>query len=77
MVALGGGSALGNSSLRRFVAPLRDPLRASGSPDHGEHPEGAQRSSTLISRAFIPPCILKELKDCLSRTSRLKTRPEP
>ena len=27
-------------------------------------------SSTLISRAFIPPCILK-LKDCLSRTSRL------
>jgi hypothetical protein len=25
----------------------------------------------LISRAFIPPCILKKLKDCLSRTSHL------
>jgi hypothetical protein len=37
-------------------------------PPQGAHPEDARASSTLFSRAFIPPCILK-LKDCLSRTS--------
>jgi len=26
-------------------------------PCAGDHPEDAQASSTLISRAFIPPCI--------------------
>src|SRR5271168_296736 len=30
-----------------------------------------QQLPRLISRAFVPPCILKQLKDCLSRTSRL------
>jgi hypothetical protein len=30
----------------------------SGFPPSGEHPEDAAASSTLFSRAFIPPCIL-------------------
>ncbi len=37
-------------------------------PTTGANPEDARASSTLFSRAFIPPCIL-EIKDCLSRTS--------
>src|ERR1700690_2331638 len=49
------------------------------SPAAGDNPEDAEASSTLISRAFIPPCIRGRqqrwtsptTEDCLSRTRHL------
>ena len=61
----------GNSSIEPGRATIEETVANFGIfPPQGDHPEDARASSTLISRAFIPPCIL-DVKDCLSRTSRL------
>jgi hypothetical protein len=58
---------------------MKESVPSSGYPTGGDHPEDAG-SSTLISRAFVPPCIpavANDAEDCLSRTRHLRRRPEP
>jgi hypothetical protein len=52
---------------------MKESAPESGYPMREDHPEDAG-SSTLISRAFVPPCIpaARICEDCLSRTSILE-----
>jgi hypothetical protein len=45
-------------------------------PTAGDHPEDAQGLLDVVLPGFCP-AVYPFVRDCLSRTSRLKTKPEP